>query len=87
VPLRSRRPPPEARIGLVAAIRNWQPERGPFRPFAIRCVRAQVLKGLDAAHARKHQPLNQALFLDALLYGAVPAAGSPPDPHSATDQD
>ncbi len=29
----------EARVGLVAAIRAWQPERGPFPAFADRCVR------------------------------------------------
>jgi len=77
----------EARIGLLAAIRNWQPERGPFRPFAIHCVRAQLAKALDAAHARKHQPLNQALSLDALLHGTTPAAGSLRDPHSPTHND
>ena len=28
----------EARVGLLAAIRAWRPERGPFPAFADRCV-------------------------------------------------
>ena len=39
----------EARIGLLSAIRAWQPTRGPFRAFAARCAIAQVIKALDTA--------------------------------------
>jgi RNA polymerase sigma factor (sigma-70 family) len=55
----------EARIGLLAAIRGWQPNRGPFRAFAATCVRGQALKALDRAGARKHQLLSRALSLEA----------------------
>ena len=57
----------EARIGLLAAIRGWQPTRGPFRAFAATCARRQALKALDTARARKHQLLNRALSMHATV--------------------
>ena len=54
----------EARIGLLCAIRAWQPARGPFPAFAALCARNQALGALDAAGARKHQFLNHARSLD-----------------------
>jgi RNA polymerase sporulation-specific sigma factor len=54
----------EARVGLLAAIRAWQPERGPFGAFADRCVSNQALLALQAASARKHQLLSRAISLD-----------------------
>ena len=54
----------EARLGLLRAIRAWQPERGPFPAFAALCARNQALTALDAAGARKHQFLNRARSLD-----------------------
>jgi len=57
----------EARIGLLAAIRAWQPTRGPFRAFAAACARRQALKALDTARARKHQLLNRALSMQATV--------------------
>lgn len=57
----------EARIGLLGAIRAWQPTRGPCRAFAARCARAQVIKALDTAGARKHQVLSRALSLEATV--------------------
>ena len=54
----------EARLGLLGAIRAWQPDRGPFGAFAARCARGQVIKALDRAGARKHQLLSRALSLD-----------------------
>ena len=38
----------EARVGLVAAIRAWQPERGPFPAFADRCVSNQALLAIES---------------------------------------
>jgi RNA polymerase sigma factor (sigma-70 family) len=55
----------EARIGLLAAIRAWRPERGPFPAFADRCVTNQALLALKAACAHKHQVLSLATSLDA----------------------
>ena len=62
----------EARIGLLGAIRAWQPTRGPFRAFAAHCARAQVIKALDTAGARKHQLLSCALSLDAAAQVQTP---------------
>jgi RNA polymerase sigma factor (sigma-70 family) len=57
----------EALIGLLGAIRAWQPSRGPFRAFAAKCARAQVIKALDTAGARKHQVLSRALSLEVTI--------------------
>jgi DNA-directed RNA polymerase specialized sigma24 family protein len=55
----------EARIGLLAGIRAWRPERGPFPAFADRCATNQALLAIQAATARKHQVLTLATSLDA----------------------
>jgi RNA polymerase sigma factor (sigma-70 family) len=55
----------EARVGLLAAIRAWRPDRGPFPAFADRCVSNQALLALKATSARKHQVLSLAASLDA----------------------
>jgi RNA polymerase sigma factor (sigma-70 family) len=57
----------EARLGVLAAIRAWRPERGPFRPLAARCAKARALKAVDAAGARKHWLVSRALPLSASL--------------------
>jgi RNA polymerase sigma factor (sigma-70 family) len=70
------RPPPgseredlaqEARVGLLAAIRAWQPDRGPFPPFADRCITNQALLALQADCRYKHQLLSRAASLDAQI--------------------
>jgi RNA polymerase sigma factor (sigma-70 family) len=53
----------EARVGLLAAIRAWQPERGPFPAFADRCVTNQALLALETDCRRKHQILSRAVSL------------------------
>ena len=55
----------EARIGLLAAIRRWRPDRGPFPAFADRCVTNQALLALEAACRHKHQILSHAVRLEA----------------------
>ena len=50
-------------MGLVAAIRAWQPERGPFPAFADRCVTNQVLLALESHCRHKHQLLSRAIPL------------------------
>jgi RNA polymerase sporulation-specific sigma factor len=55
----------EARVGLLAAIRAWRPDRGPFPAFADRCVSNQALLALKATSARKHQILSLAASLDS----------------------
>jgi RNA polymerase sigma factor (sigma-70 family) len=70
----------EARIGLLAAIRAWRPERGPFPAFADRCVTNQALLALKATSAYKHQVLSLALSLDAPLDGSANPADAPHAP-------
>ena len=55
----------EARIGLLAAIHRWRPDRGPFPAFADRCVTNQALLALEAACRHKHQILSHAVPLEA----------------------
>ena len=62
----------EARIGLLAAIRAWRPERGPFPAFADRCATNQALLAIQAATARKHQVLTLATSLDAQRQSHTP---------------
>jgi RNA polymerase sigma factor (sigma-70 family) len=83
------RPPPgceredlaqEARIGLIAAIRAWRPERGPFPAFADRCVRNQALLAVLGAARHKHQILTRAVSLDSEHGGHATAEGLGPGP-------
>ena len=55
----------EARLGLLAAIRAWRAERGPFSAFADRCVTNQALLALQAACRHKQRILSQATSLEA----------------------
>jgi RNA polymerase sporulation-specific sigma factor len=64
----------EARIGLLAAIRAWQPERGPFPAFASHCVRNQTLLAVKAAARHKHQLLAHAISLTR-TYGGDTTTG------------
>ena len=64
-------------MGLVAAIRAWQPERGPFPAFADRCVSNHALLALQAACRRKHQLLTRAVSLDSPRPGAGAADARP----------
>jgi RNA polymerase sporulation-specific sigma factor len=85
----------EARIGLLAAIRAWQPQRGPFPAFARHCVRIQALLAVKAAGRHKHQFLTHAISLSyeyggdttatedgssLALIDALPATGTGTDP-------
>jgi RNA polymerase sigma factor (sigma-70 family) len=67
----------EAWLGLIAAIRAWQPTRGPFPAFAARCVSRKAFSALDGIGARKHQLLSHAVALDSASSPAAPGeAGS-----------
>jgi RNA polymerase sporulation-specific sigma factor len=67
----------EARIGLLAAIRAWQPQRGPFPAFAARCVRNQALLAVKAAARHKHQFLTRAISLNNEYGGDATSPGQP----------
>jgi RNA polymerase sporulation-specific sigma factor len=54
----------EARLGILDAIRAWDPERRvPFKSFAWLCAVRQARMAVNAACAGKHQPLNGARTL------------------------
>jgi len=56
----------EARLGILAAIRAWDPDRRvPFRCFAWLCAVREARMAVNAARAAKHQPLNRARSLQA----------------------
>ncbi len=67
----------EARIGLLAAIRAWQPQRGPFPAFAARCVRNQALLAVKVAARHKHQFLTRAISLNYEYGGDATSSGEP----------
>jgi RNA polymerase sigma factor (sigma-70 family) len=55
----------EARVGLIAAIRAWQPERGSFPALAACTVRRHALFALKTSCRYKHQLLSRAISLDS----------------------
>lgn len=60
----------EARLGLVAAMRDWRPERGAFPAFAQRCVKNQALLAVISASRHKHKALNTAASLESIVEDA-----------------
>jgi RNA polymerase sigma factor (sigma-70 family) len=70
----------EAWLGLIAAIRAWQPGRGPFPAFAARCVSRKAISAIDTVGARKHQLLSHAVALDSASSPTVPGESGHADP-------
>jgi RNA polymerase sporulation-specific sigma factor len=61
----------EARLGILDAIRAWDPERRvPFKSFAWLCAVRQARMAVNAARAAKHQPLNGARTLHRIAGGS-----------------
>lgn len=55
----------EGFIGLIDAIRKYDPEReASFKTFASVCIRNRIHKQLAAAQTKKHQILNQSVPFD-----------------------
>ena len=74
----------EAWLGLLAAIRAWQPGTRTFPALAVRCVHNKTANALSTACARKHQVLSSALSLDRPL--AETAAPTPAVTEEAWNQ-
>ena len=52
----------EAMIGLIKAIREFNPEeKASFHTYATSCIRNQIRSAIRAANRKKHQPLNEYL--------------------------
>lgn len=55
----------EGMIGLMRAIREFQPQRtASFRTFAERCIRSRLSSAIRDAGRDKHIPLNQSVPLE-----------------------
>lgn len=55
----------EGRMGLFKAMLNYDAERSnKFRPFALMCIRQQILTAMKTAHRKKNTPLNSYISLD-----------------------
>ena len=60
----------EGMIGLLSAIREFDPESGSsFRSFAELCIRRRVISAARSASRQKHAPLNNGLSLEQLQSG------------------
>lgn len=72
----------EGMMGLLAAIREYDPERSPcFRTYAEVCIRNRLLSAVKAASRDKHTPLNSYVPLDSTLFD-----GSERDERRSVDQ-
>jgi RNA polymerase sporulation-specific sigma factor len=75
----------EGMLGLLSAIREYQPHRGAsFRSFAELCVRRRIISAVRMAVGGKHAPLNDSVSLDPSLFLANqdltgPQQGNPED--------
>lgn len=55
----------EGMIGLLSAIREYQPSKGTsFRGFAETCIRNRLLSAIKAATRDKHTPLNHSVSFE-----------------------
>ncbi len=59
----------EGMLGLMNAIREYDPERGgSFGSFARLCVTRRIYSAVRAAAAQKHGPLNDSMSIDRPLF-------------------
>jgi len=71
----------EGMIGLLAAIRDYDPDKGSFFAFAQLCVSRRIMSAVKAAARDKHKPLNEYISFgppgggSVLLY--VPVSSEP----------
>jgi len=55
----------EGMMGLLAAVREYRPERGgSFRTFAETCIRNRLISAIKTATRDKHTPLNDYVSLE-----------------------
>lgn len=81
----------EGMIGLLSAVRNFDPQGGAaFSSFARTCVDRRILDAIKAASRQKHQILNEAVTLDGTVTDSgqqsladVLPAGSESNPEDA----
>ena len=72
----------EGMLGLLAAIREFRPDRGArFATYAQVCIRRRIISAVRAAAGGKHAPLNDYVSLEPslLLADLEPSAPSNPE--------
>lgn len=68
----------EGMIGLLTAIRGFQPEKeAVFRTYAEVCIRNRVCSAVKTAARGKHSPLNQSVSIDSSLFDNGPYSVQP----------
>lgn len=72
----------EGMLGLLSAIRTYQPERSAsFRTFAEVCIRTRLISAVRCASSGKHTPLNSYIPFETPSFDGiaefVPASGFP----------
>ena len=70
----------EGMIGLIYAVREYDPERSAsFRTYAEICIRSRLLSAVRAAARDKHTPLNQSVSLDIPFFDSHSTSFGAPD--------
>lgn len=64
----------EGMLGLLTAIRGFDPERdAAFRTYAEICIRSRLLSAIRAAQGGKHAPLNHSISYEPPLFDEASA--------------
>lgn len=64
----------EGMLGLLTAIRGYDPERdASFRTYAEICIRSRLITAVRAAQGGKHAPLNQSVSYEPPLFDGTSA--------------
>ena len=59
----------EGRIGLLGAVRNFDVKKNKcFLPFAVMCIKNQIMTAIKKASRLKHAPLNSYVSLDNTIF-------------------
>ena len=67
----------EGMIGLLTAIRQYDPDRNAvFKPFAEICIRNRLYNAIKSALRAKHTPLNGSVSLESPLFDESQTAAS-----------
>lgn len=57
----------EGMLGLLAAIRNYDPEKAAFKTFAILCIRRSMISAVRSAQNKNNNILNDSLSIDQIV--------------------
>lgn len=64
----------EGMLGLLAAVRSFDPERSAaFRTYAEICIRSRLVTAVRAAQRDKHLPLNHSISFETPLFDGTSA--------------